>query len=277
MIFETMGTTVSITCPNLPARATMEVRETFRRYDLSCSLWIADSEASQFSRGEITLDATSGLFRDAFLECEAWEAETRGAFTPRIPTGGWDVQGIAKALAIRAAGQVLESYGATNWLINAGGDIATSGTRADGQPWTSGIVDPEDRSRLVSRARLDGRVSALATSGTAERGEHIWRALGPIAGGTAAHNAAFPQRGVLFSQVSVAARDIVTADVWATAIMSGGPATLGLAAQHDVEVLAFSPTAGWYATPMFREDTGAADAVPDSAPQAQTERSAKAA
>ena len=44
--------------------------------------------------------------------------------------------------------------------------------------------------------------AAVATSGTAERGDHIW-------GGT-------------LLQATVVAADIVTADIWATAIVAGG-------------------------------------------------------
>jgi thiamine biosynthesis lipoprotein len=52
---------------------------------------------------------------------------------------------------------------------------------------------------------------AMATSGSAERGEHIWNPKSP--GKTA------PTELV---QVSVVARDLVTADVWATATFAEG-------------------------------------------------------
>ena len=79
--------------------------------------------------------------------------------------------------------------------------------------------------------------TALATSGSAERGEHIWR-LGGGAG---------------FVQVTVAAADIVTADVLATAIVSGGTPTLNLATDNwDVAVLAIRADGSMLATPAFQ-------------------------
>jgi thiamine biosynthesis lipoprotein len=51
----------------------------------------------------------------------------------------------------------------------------------------------------------------MATSGSAERGAHIWN---PKAGGRAP--------ACDFIQVSVIAKDLVTADVWATAAFAEG-------------------------------------------------------
>jgi thiamine biosynthesis lipoprotein len=54
----------------------------------------------------------------------------------------------------------------------------------------------------------------------------------------------------------VAASDIVTADVLATAIMAGGAAALTLATSRwDVDVLAVKNDGGLLATPGFRNRT----------------------
>jgi thiamine biosynthesis lipoprotein len=83
-----------------------------------------------------------------------------------------------------------------------------------------------------------GTRRALATSGSAERGDHIWTA------GT---------RGAEFVQVSVAAADIVMADVLATAIVAGGTAMLHRATDHwDVDVLAVRRDGELLGTPGFR-------------------------
>jgi thiamine biosynthesis lipoprotein len=80
---------------------------------------------------------------------------------------------------------------------------------------------------------------ALATSGTSERGDHIWNSRGSASSE--------------FVQVSVAARDIVTADVLATAIVAGGQSMLDRAADcWDVTVLAVRRDGGLLATPGFR-------------------------
>ena len=109
-----------------------------------------------------------------------------------------------------------------------------------GEPWTAGIVDPADRGALLTSYRFDDPgVRALTTSGVAERGEHVWRS-DPEA-----------PRGV-FSQVSVVARDIVTADALATALLAGGRFMLEQAVQRwPVEVVAVTRDGEPLATKAF--------------------------
>ena len=104
------------------------------------------------------------------------------------------------------------AHGHQDWCLNAGGDVLVSGTQASGQPWTVGIVDPDDRSRLWTQIDTHPGRMAVATSGVQERGEHVWRMVSETT----------------FTQVTVAAADIETADVLATAILGGGIATLEL-------------------------------------------------
>ena len=61
-------------------------------------------------------------------------------------------------------------------------------------------------------------------------------------------------------QVSVAAADLVTADVLATAIVAGGRAALDeLTGRHDIDVLAVTRDGGLLATPGWpRSDGGTA-------------------
>jgi thiamine biosynthesis lipoprotein len=67
----------------------------------------------------------------------------------------------------------------------------------------------------------------MATSGSAERGAHIWN---PKAGGR--------EPAKEFVQVSVIARDLVTADIWATAAFAEGErAVEHLNRIDDVEAL----------------------------------------
>ena len=148
-----------------------------------------------------------------------------------------------KALAIDEAGQVLTRAGFDAWCLNAGGDVLVSGNAPDGRPWHAGVVDPGDRQVLLTGLDLSGGTRALATSGTAERGEHVWRAGADDR----------------FCQVSVLARDIITADVWATAILSGGLTTLQHAAAQDgVDVLACGVSGELWTTTAFRSAPPAA-------------------
>lgn len=133
-----------------------------------------------------------------------------------------------------------EMRGLADWCVNAGGDVLVSGspTPGSGESWRAGIVDPADRRTLLAGFPLGGGKVALATSGSAERGDHIWSA----AAGAAE-----------FRQVSVAAGDAGTADVLATAIVAGGTPMLHRAtALWDIDALAVRRGGELLATPGFR-------------------------
>ncbi|HEX9229542.1 MAG TPA: hypothetical protein VF885_23340 [Arthrobacter sp.] len=114
-----------------------------------------------------------------------------------------------------------------------------------GSLWLAGVVDPLDRGAFLPGFPLGaaGRFAALPTSGTAERGDHIWRA--------GVGRTEF--RRSEFRQASVAAADVVTAHVLATAIVAGGRPMLNWATDSwDVEVPAVLGSGERLATPGFR-------------------------
>jgi FAD:protein FMN transferase len=236
-VFETMGTVVSIE----PPLRVPEIETVFSDYDDRFSLYRPDSELSRIADGSLLLPDASLPLRDAYARALEWRSSTGGAFTPHRPDGVIDLSGIVKALAIEAAGRLLVDDG--DWILNAGGDVLTSG-----QPATIGITDPFDRTQLLTSLRLGGLRCAVATSGTSERGDHIWG------------------RGA-FAQVTVVANDIVTADVLATAIVAGGVEMLNAAtATWDIDVLAIDPGGNLFATPGLTASIAAAVPSP-AAPQ----------
>lgn len=251
--FTSMGTVVSLAVPAGPATAppaaldeleaaVAVVEQLFNGLDRTFSLYRPDSEASAMARGELALPDASAVMRRLYGEAAEWRTLTEGAFTAERPDGVVDLAGIVKGHAIREAGTSLLALGLKDWCLNAGGDVLVDGSPTPGsaRPWLAGIVDPADRSALLAAFPL-GNKRALATSGTSERGHHIW-SVGLQSG-----------RVEGFRQVSVAAADIVTADVLATAIMAGGARTLALAtARWDVDVLAVKNDGGLLATPGFR-------------------------
>jgi thiamine biosynthesis lipoprotein len=100
------------------------------------------------------------------VECDA------SARAVRLPAGlRLDLGGIAKGWAADAAARQLRSLGPA--LVDAGGDIAASGPRADGQPWPVGVADPLHRGGTMAVLAL-GR-GGVATSG---RDYRRWRADG---------------------------------------------------------------------------------------------------
>lgn len=235
-VFETMGTVVSLVSPDpLPQECMGEVRSTVADLDERFSLYRAESEGSAVGRWEVPLAAASELYRGIYTEAVEWRSLTEGAFNPHRPDGVIDLSGIVKAWAMKQAGECLDRHGVDRFCLNAGGDVLTAGEDRDG-PWLVGIVDPFDRSALWTSFATGTHRRAVATSGTTERGEHVWR-LGSDSD---------------FIQVTVCAEDIVTADVLATAVLSGGRRTLDLVQRHwDVDVLAATTTDRVWASPVF--------------------------
>ncbi|MRX44235.1 FAD:protein FMN transferase [Agromyces sp. Q22] len=237
-----MGTVVSVRTGSSGAHAdaaAAAAAAVFARWEARCSLFDAGSELSRVGRGELALVDASADVRDAYALALRWRDATDGAFTPHRGDGLIDLNGVVKALAVEEAGEALDHAGFAGWSIGAGGDVLVSTTSPgpDGPGRPVGIVDPTDRSTLLARIDLEPpHRRAVATSGSVERGDHIWTMPG-----------AGPSP---FLQVSVAAADLVTADVLATAIVAGGRASLDdLADRHDVDVLAVARDGALLATP----------------------------
>ena len=248
--FPAMGTVVTVRTgvTGVHADAAVEaVAAVFARWEARCSLFDPASQLSRVGRGELALPEVGREVRDAYAIALDWRSRTGGAFTPHRGDGLIDLDGVVKALAIAEAGAALDRAGFARWAVDAGGDVLVAAPA--GQPWEVGVVEPTDRRRLLARIRLGERRSAVATSGSAERGDHIWTRPG-----------AGPSP---FLQVSVAAADILTADVLATAIVSGGRAALDeFAERFDVDVLAVQRDGSLLATPDWpRALTGRGGAV----------------
>ncbi len=243
------------------------VEPVFRRWDERFSLYREDSELSRIARGNIRLTEASEHVRGCYALALEWRDRTNGVFTPHRADGVIDLSGVVKALAIAEAGEALTAQGLLNWSINAGGDVLVSGEpgdRFDGwefadgavptghrvaapavasirTEWVVAIVDPFDRDGVLASVPLRHPLRAVATSGSAERGEHIWT---PLTGEMSP-----------FRQVSVFAADIVTADVLATAIVAGGEATLNeVTARFAIEVLTVVRGGQMLATPGLRRN-----------------------
>ena len=227
-VVTTMGTVLSLESEATDAVLTA-VDDVFRRADERYSLYRPDSELSRIRDGALSLLDASEQLREIYAAALSWRTATDGAFSVHRPDGVLDLNGIVKAWAMAEAGALL---GEGDWALDVGGDILVSG------PVLAGIVDPDDRSRMLTAVTLDGARRAMATSGSAERGDHIWKAgAGDIE----------------FVQVSVLAADIITADVLATAIVAGGTAFLDRATDvWDIDVLTVDRQGALLMTPGLR-------------------------
>ncbi len=82
------------------------------------------------------------------------------------PGVGITLDGIAKGYIVDQASKVLSDHQIKDHLINAGGDIRTSGTNRDKNPWTVAIQDPQKKNQYPDVIHMtDG---AIATSGNYE-------------------------------------------------------------------------------------------------------------
>jgi thiamine biosynthesis lipoprotein len=215
------------------------VHDVFRALDERFSLFREDSELSRVARGDLDLMHTSDEMRETYELAVRWRSATAGAFTPDRPDGVLDLNGVVKAIAIDRAGRALSDAGATNWCINAGGDILYRGSPEPGKRWVTGITDPLEHEKLLTSIELFDRHVAVATSGYTERGLHIW------------HRGATRNR---FIQATAMAADIITADVLATAALATPPGELSnLLAGHPVDVLAVDAGGELTVTPRLRD------------------------
>lgn len=247
--FDTMGTTVSLRFASvLPIAAVLDaVGRCFDEFDRRFSLYRLDSELSRVAAGDLALPQASSLLRDTYAQALDWRRRTNGAFTPHRPDGIIDLNGIVKAQAMAGAARLLDAAGEANWLLNVGGDLLSRG-EFDNAPWQVGIVDPFDRVGLLCAIALGPGRCAIATSGTAERGEHVWRGARPHTG-----------PDVVYRQVTVRAADIVTSDVLATAILAGGPKERDeVLALFDIDVLTVDDLGSLTATTGFQAARGLA-------------------
>jgi thiamine biosynthesis lipoprotein len=79
---------------------------------------------------------------------------------------GLTLDGIAKGYIVDRASELLAGKGVANHLINAGGDIRTSGAAAKGKPWTVAIQDPAKQKQYPDVLAMTS--GAIATSGNYE-------------------------------------------------------------------------------------------------------------
>ena len=126
------------------------------------------------------------------------------------PHVGITLDGIAKGYVVDGMAEVLARHGLGDFLINAGGDIRSSGCREDLGPWRVGVQDPHKQGDLPDVIDLsDG---AVATSGSYEiyfdpdRTDH--HIVSPQTGSS-------PQQSLC---VSVCAPTTVAADALATTV-----------------------------------------------------------
>lgn len=165
-----MPITVEVNEPSAAPGDLEAVFASFAAVDETFSTYKSSSEISRLNRGELTEDACSEDVRLVLALCEQTRRETGGYFDIHRD-GQCDPSGIVKGWAIQRAAELLDARGHRSFYIDAGGDIAVSGSK-DGRPWRVGIRNPFDRTQIVKVLSVTD--CGVATSGTAIRGQHIY-------------------------------------------------------------------------------------------------------
>ncbi|MDG4881894.1 FAD:protein FMN transferase [Mesorhizobium sp. WSM4884] len=157
----------------IPAGALVEkVFAYFDDVDRRFSTYRSDSEISVINRGDLPVRDWSGQMLDVMKIAEQTRRETAGYFDVHRPDGTLDPSGIVKGWAIRNAAEIVRRAGVSDFFIEAGGDIQSSGRNASGRDWSVGIRSPFHTNEIVKVVYPRGH--GVATSGTYARGQHIY-------------------------------------------------------------------------------------------------------
>ena len=173
-----MGTAVSVHIADVVPQETADVAWEsvgvfLRDIEDRFSTFLPTSEISRINAGELhMLDASPDVV-EVLDACTWLEHLSDGVFNARRPDGSIDPAGFVKGWAAERAAILLGEAGLQNFYLRIGGDIQTHGVQATGEKWRVGIVDPHDAKRIHSYVDIPENW-AVATSGTAERGQHIW-------------------------------------------------------------------------------------------------------
>lgn len=143
------------------------VMDELRWVDRVFSTYRDDSYVRRLDRGEIVLADCPPEVAEVLEVGRAAQVASDGAFSIWRP--GLDPSGVVKGWAVDRAAEYLRGLPDTDFCLSAGGDMVCRALV--GPAWEIGIENPLDPSRLIARVPVtDG---AVATSGTAHRGEHL--------------------------------------------------------------------------------------------------------
>jgi FAD:protein FMN transferase len=205
-----MGTMVSFDVPAAAvANGSLDAAVSWLHWvDRVFSPYRPDSDVALLAEALITPDACAPEVAEVIAACTALRLQSGGYFTA-APGGRFDPSGYVKGWAVERAAAILSAAGSSNHLVNGGGDVQCAGGRGEAEPWRIGIADPFRRGSLA--LVVAARDGAVATSGVAERGEHI---VDPHTGQ--------PPRGL--ASLTVVGPRLSCADAYATAAFAMGPA-----------------------------------------------------
>ncbi len=170
-----MGTPIIIEIKDEEARLEVfeQVFDYFRYVDETFSTYKDESEIMHLNNKKIKPGAMSPDMRDVFSIAEETKRITHGYFDIVTPSGMYDPSGVVKGWSILHASKIIKNHGIQNFYVEAGGDIQTSGTNEQNEPWCIGIQNPFNKKReIVKKVYIQDK--GIATSGNYVRGAHIY-------------------------------------------------------------------------------------------------------
>jgi thiamine biosynthesis lipoprotein len=206
----TMPVTIEIADSNPSSESIDKVFQYLDYVDRKFSFFRPDSEVSAINRGgdEWPAEKWSDDMKLVMALSEKTKNETDGFFDIRRSDGRIDPSGLVKGWMIYNSAEILKADGYKNFYIDIGGDIQTYGKNKDGMDWRIGIRHPFQKDKIVKV--ISGENLAVATSGTYERGKHIYN---PKTGKTAESDIA---------SISIIGPNVYEADRFATAAFAMG-------------------------------------------------------
>jgi FAD:protein FMN transferase len=147
-----------------------EVVAVLREVDRVFSTYRPDSAVSRLGRGELDVADCPPEVAEVLGLGALAEQQSGGAFAVRR-NGVLDPSGVVKGWAVERAAAPLHALADTDSCLSAGGDMTCRTADPDGAPWRIGIEDPRDPSRVLAVVPVTN--GAVATSGTAHRGQHL--------------------------------------------------------------------------------------------------------
>jgi thiamine biosynthesis lipoprotein len=187
------------------AECLTEAFDFFTYTDKTFSTYKKDSEISKINFGLLKVKNASPDVQSVLKQCDNFTLQTHGYFEIARDGSSIDPSGLVKGWSISKVGEILESLGCKNFYIDAGGDVLVKGFNARGSLWRIGVRHPFQTDKIAKVLRVTDL--AVATSANYERGNHIYN---PKTG----------QPATYLASVTVVGTDMITADVFATAIFA---------------------------------------------------------
>lgn len=227
--FAVMGTVASVTVGRRDVealgtayvdQALAAARDRLELLDRRFSHFRDDSDISRWVRGDVVAPEAVDDIAYVLRECGRLHGDSDGVFEARDPrTGALDTAGYVKGYAIRQTAEVLLDAGLADFVVGVGGDVHCAGRADSDRPWRVAVQDPRRSHAVLALVEVED--GAVATSGSTQRGEHIWIRSGVAGSG---------ERVLSFTVVGP---DIALADAYATTGYAMGEAGMAWVSRHE--------------------------------------------